>query len=313
MRLFRRHGFTLVELLVVIAIIGVLIGLLLPAIQAAREAARRLQCTNNLKQLALAMHNYHDSRGVFPPGCRSLNNLSWNCYILPYIEQKQLYERFKRYGTFEKGTYNGGHNNEGQNKQNLLALTRVDAFFCPSSINDIMATHPTSTPTKPDRKTYTSHYYGVAGPIGTNPRTGKAYEVARAGDSWGGFALQGMLTVNSTTRLKDVSDGTSNTLLLGEIGGGDKANWVRGIGLDGTSDPLKGGGPRGMSSCKNVKNALNLPITTVFNNISFSSEHPGGVNFARADGSVDFYFEDIDMHVYKALASRNGGETMELQ
>src|SRR6478752_6950848 len=89
-----RRAFTLVELLVVIAIIGVLVALLLPAVQAAREAARRMKCQNNLKQVSLAWHNYHDSMGSLPSGCNSTNDLNWTVFILPYIEQRGLYEKF---------------------------------------------------------------------------------------------------------------------------------------------------------------------------------------------------------------------------
>ena len=306
-----RRGFTLVELLVVIAIIGILIALLLPAVQSAREAARRLQCTNNLKQLALGMHTYESTHRTFPPGCLSINNLSWNCFLLPQIEQTSLHNQFKEYGTFNQGTYYGGTNNEGQNKANLLALYRIDAFTCPSSPNDTAA-HPSSTPTNPERKTFTSHYYGVSGPIGANPATGNEYRAAQTSHKWGGFALQGMMQVDSATRMRDVTDGTSNTLLLGEIANGDGANWCRGVGLEGslTGNPLEGTGPMGMSSCKNVVNAINLPPTSVFNNFSFSSHHPGGVNFAKTDGSVDFVSENIDLGLYKALASRDGGESV---
>ena len=122
-----RSGFTLVELLVVIAIIGILIALLLPAVQAAREAARRSQCQNNLKQLGLGLHNYHDVKGHFPIGADSVSQLSWRVYLLPYIEQDALFEKFD----LGPGNWNGGANKEGPNKL-VHATNRIASFNCPS-------------------------------------------------------------------------------------------------------------------------------------------------------------------------------------
>ena len=121
-----RRAFTLVELLVVIAIIGVLVALLLPAVQSAREAARRIKCSNNLKQIGLAMHNYHDTHLAFPAGARVLNNLPWNVFILPHIEQQSLYRPIRsRHRCVQRR-----HQSEGPNK-NILSLTRLNAYLCP--------------------------------------------------------------------------------------------------------------------------------------------------------------------------------------
>lgn len=307
-----RSGFTLIELLVVIAIIGVLVGLLLPAVQQAREAARRMSCANNLKQLSLGMHVYEAAKNNFPPGCESLNNLSWHCFILEYIEQSALHKKFLQHNAFSEGTYNGGTNNEGENKANLLAMNRVGEFHCASSLVQF-ASHPTSTPTNPTRETYISNYFGVAGPIGVNNVNGALYDAVKTSHRWGGFSMQGMLSVNSDVRASSVTDGLSKTLLIGEIARGDGANWCRGIGLtDGsgsaTGDPIAGDGPKGMSSCKNIEYSLNQPSSTVMNSFSFSSNHPGGVNFSRADGSGVFVNEDVAMGILLAIASRNGGE-----
>ncbi len=126
----RRHGFTLVELLVMIAIIGILIALLLPAVQAAREAARRSQCTNNLKQLALAMHNYHDTHNIFPRnayGCSAFGWNGWECFsanimILPYIEQGPLYDQFRPAPAGGWGRYHS-----------LMKNSRLAVFICPTN------------------------------------------------------------------------------------------------------------------------------------------------------------------------------------
>ena len=306
-----RTAFTLVELLVVIAIIGILIALLLPAVQAAREAARRAQCSNNLKQITLAMHNYHAATKVLPPGSIISNNLAWNVMILPYIEQQPLYDLFD----FREGPFNGGSNREGPNKS-IHALNRVEAFLCPSATR-LYATHPSSTLLNPERKTYASHYFGVAGPKGPNP-FGGTYLVERESNGYGGFALDGVLFKNSAIRIGDVIDGTSNTLAVGEIawprggtygsqdggtdGGGDGANWVRGIAFGTTDAQISGS-----SSCKNVVDGINV-LPTLFNDISFSSKHPGGAQFGMCDGSVRFVSENVDLLVYKSTASRDGGE-----
>jgi prepilin-type N-terminal cleavage/methylation domain-containing protein len=292
-----RTGFTLVELLVVIAIIGILIGMLLPSVQSVREAARRATCMNNQRQLAIGLHNYESAYMKFPIGASSVNGLCWRVWVLPFIEQNNLYDLF----SFEAGPWNGGPNREGPNKM-VHALNKISIFNCPTHVTDI-AINGSSTLVD-GRRTFTSDYHGVAGPKGFGP-FGTPYEVQATPAGQGGFALQGTLTRNLAFRMGDFHDGTSNTFAIGEIAifwngqvlGSDGADWVRGIGFE-----------NGMASCRNVQNGINVPYNGVYNDISFSSLHPGGVVFGRTDGSTSYVVSQIDLSILKSLSSRNGGE-----
>jgi len=306
-------GFTLIELLVVIAIIAVLIALLLPAVQQAREAARRTQCKNNMKQLGLALHNYHDTMNCFPPGGFHIGlRASWLVMILPYIDQANLYHSIN---------FNAGSSSPSANdypKLQPTALTRIPGYLCPSSREERSpaesATPPGGTGTQP---CYTTHYYGVMGPgLGvTNPATNSLYLVENGTGSsgLGGFGVQGLLGtslmtgVNSSAvkRIRDATDGTSNTFIAGELSyDGQKANcyraWTRG-----------NGGSNAMGSAKNIVNGINVAGyngSSNFNSVSFGSFHTGGTNFLMADGAVKFVSENIDMGIYCATSSANGGE-----
>jgi prepilin-type N-terminal cleavage/methylation domain-containing protein/prepilin-type processing-associated H-X9-DG protein len=289
----RRRGFTLIELLVVIAIIAVLIGLLLPAVQKVREAANRSKCQNNLKQVALALHNYHDVYRVFPPGVQkgTGNLLSFHVYILPYLEQNDLFKQFNLSVQYDNAT-------------NLaLGLILVPNYICPSS--NQLYTQYGSGEWVGNAMTYTTHYYGVAGPLGTNPATGGQYAFLTTNQ--GNEATQGVLGMGSRVRLLDIIDGTSSTFLLGEMSW-DKANyyrvWTRGTYSDSQD--------RDTTCCRNVANALNsTPYNSSdnANNTSFGSQHAGGgANFAMADGSVQWIVASINLGTFLSLASRDGGE-----
>jgi len=277
------RGFTLVELLVVIAIIGVLVALLLPAVQAAREAARRSSCTNNLKQLGLALHNHHDTFGQFPVGATTASNgLSLHVALLPFMEQKNRYDLFNQNEAFTSST------------NRPLTQTPVDGFLCPSG-TEIIADDNAS-----DR---TTHYYGSMGPTGANTTTGTNYKENTAGGH-GGWGLQGLFGWNTELGFSNVTDGTSSTIAFGEISWGDRNGkdtryraWARG-----------GQANSYMAPAKNVAQAINADYTALFNDMSFGSNHPGGAQFAYVDGSVHFIPETIDFGVYKATASRNGQE-----
>lgn len=300
-----RPAFTLVELLVVIAIIGILMALLMPAIQSARATARRTQCLNNLKQIGVAMNSHLEARGSFPSGFVSSNQLSWRVYLLPYLENSALYRQF----SFAPGLWNGGANREGPNKM-VHALNKIDGYHCPAA-DRITATNGSSMLANPTRETYNSHYYGVAGPKGTF--NGTTYEFDPNPSAYGGFALGGILFRDSRTKAAHIHDGLSKTLLAGEVvvpngsswtaswhGGGDGSDWVRGSGTSLANE--------GQASCKNVTEGINI-VPTMINDVPFSSAHTGGCQFVRADSSVDFYPDEIDMSIYIALSSREGGES----
>jgi prepilin-type N-terminal cleavage/methylation domain-containing protein len=300
-----RRAFTLVELLVVIAIIGVLVALLLPAVQAAREAARRMTCQNHMKQLTLAAINYHDTHLQLPPGCIVSNGLGWHVFILPFIEQRPLYDKFDFVTP-------GDHMANGGVGRGQLGLTRIKFFLCPSSQGEkMMVPQPPNNVHAPDlfgnQSPYTTHYYVNMGPKGQSI-DGTMYELNSPPNSQGGFAQQGVCDVNSKYKLRDITDGTAFTFMLGENSvhrpqdGSRFRNWVR--GCQNTTDHICG--------CRNFVNGINfpnVPLVTPFNDYSMGSHHPAGANFSMCDGAVKFVTQNVDLGVYKSTASRNGSET----
>ncbi|QDV66605.1 Type II secretion system protein G precursor [Rosistilla carotiformis] len=283
----KRQGFTLVELLVVIAIIGILVGLLLPAVQAAREAARRMQCSNNLKQLGLALHNYHDTHLAFPAVAMPYTEgLSLHVSLMPYIEQQNLFDQFIL--------------NEAFSSTNNRPLTQTinAAFICPS------ATEKVADDTSAD---YTTHYYGVLGPTGINPNSGTAYK-ERTNGGHGGSSEQGLFFQRRYRAFSDILDGTSNTLAFGEISWTDRnglSTRYRAYTRGGTIDSHWG-------SAKNVAHPINSDYTANFNDMSFGSNHPGGIQVGVCDGSVRFIGETVDFNTYLSVASMDGGEVAKL-
>ena len=302
-----RRAFTLVELLVVIAIIGILVALLLPAVQAAREAARRMSCSNNLKNLGIAMHNYHDTLGSFPFGFSDLEAL-WTAPILPYIEQKPLYDTliFQETGV---GNWDSGSANT------VACGALVQTFRCPSmAVPQFLANQgiPNRVPVS---------YRGCAGSdvwsddISTIPPGSPVG--ARALEE---INLNGMFWGNSGVRMGEVLDGTSNTILIGEsytdpsyvkdgqamdywqFGSPQTGGWVSG-GIGGTeySEALGSTGPK-------INSRRDPTLSGEVMEISFGSYHPGGAMFVFADGSVRFLSQTVDINAYRALGSRLGGE-----
>lgn len=316
----RRLGFTLIELLVVIAIIAILIGLLLPAVQKVREAAARAKCSNNLKQIGLALHNYHDSNGTFPK-CSvqqgvNLANVGWHVFILPYIEQSALYSQIDTTVSSYAGSgeYYPNQTTPAAMNQTYAGGTQVAMFICPSATSFYSAS--TIDAPGPSIRAFTTHYYGNAGP------NAAGYNVNTVGQVQGDMAADGVLPFYpsiitnfnplpppAAVALTDISDGTSNTLMVFEasytaLDAATYRAWQRGFNWD--SD----------GSCsRNVKYAMIPPqtytSTGTYNNISMGSNHSNGCNVAFADGSIRFLNQDIDLNtVLIPLASRASSEVI---
>lgn len=300
---FGRRAFTLVELLVVIAIIGILIALLLPAVQAAREAARRMQCANNLKQLGLGMHLYNDANKRLPPGGLSgvghPNTMhSLFVFLLPYMEQAAAY------GQMDLSLPMTVSPNQE------IAEAVGPTFICPSYSGGIKSVATLAD----DAANDITNYAGVMG------STKKTHGFTRLDSEslCGTFYDDGLLYPESAVQMRDISDGTSSTLAIGERTHGLRS-WTRGASYDGSRN-----NPSWfcVASAKNVVWPINpdeqavcyddCPFgqTCTFNDVYFGSQHPGGAQFVFADGSTHFLNDAIDMATYKALATRNGGETM---
>ena len=285
--LMKRKGFTLVELLVVIAIIGILVGLLLPAVQAAREAARRMQCSNNLKQLSLSLHNYHDTYKAFPaPSMPYTEGLSLQVALMPYYEQQNLFDQF-----IVNQRWDSAHNRP-------LTRSPLDALLCPSGTERVADDNGAD---------FTTHYYGVLGPTGINPASGVAYPENTAGPH-GGSSRQGLFYQLEYRNFANILDGTSNTLAFGEI------SWTDRMGNPTRYRAFARGGVINShwAGAKNVAQPINSDFTTLFNDMSFGSNHPGGIQVGLCDGAVRFISETIDFNTYLSVASVNGGEVAKL-
>jgi prepilin-type N-terminal cleavage/methylation domain-containing protein len=334
------RGFTLVELLVVIAIIGILIALLLPAVQAAREAARRSQCTNNLKQMGLALHNYHDVFLTFPQAVlkSGSNTNPWHSYsvhtaILPFMEQRPLYDKIKSVSLNFSLTSQDGLVTP------TVCRTRVDAYICPSS------------PPYPHATDVGNCSY----PVSTGPNI-----------TWGiSSSLQnGAFRLDQPTAMRDFTDGTANTILVGEQNFGDAStnsstafqlqrDIAMGVAWPHTNQSTSQGAftqaqidQYGQSCQAGSGTHMGLmgwlwvrPVFfyTLFNTLAppnwkypscmqcngcwagdslgvypARSMHPGGCNHTLADASVRFISETVDLQVYHGIGSRNGGETVQM-
>jgi prepilin-type N-terminal cleavage/methylation domain-containing protein/prepilin-type processing-associated H-X9-DG protein len=287
-----RRGFTLIELLVVIAIIGVLVGLLLPAVQQAREAARRTSCNNKMKQLALACHNYKDVNGTLPPGWQKPTDLTnfpegnywgWGTLILPFVEEGSLFDRIDFTHEY---TVNSSPNNG-------ISATVLDGYLCPSDASSPMGI------------SYSNHaksnYLGSFG----NKQINSA--------NWSTTANRGVFWENSSLKFRHITDGTSNTILLGERTGTPRngSNYTAGLWAGPRALNPSGVAPhtavgRGPGTSTEIINTVNGSNPWTLS----ASDHLGGCNVAKVDGSVSFLNESININAYRWMIEIADGQVI---
>lgn len=307
-----RRGFTLIELLVVIAIIAVLIGLLLPAVQQVREAARRTQCRNRLKQIGLALHSYHDVHGVFPPGyiARDVSSsdpapsdtgpgFAWGTLLLPFLDQNPLYGHLD----FTEDA------DDAHNLDHAVSVV-LSVFLCPSD----PAPRTFSLPGGPELPS--GNYVGVFGygNVSLTPGIGT-----------------GVFTRNRSVRIRDITDGTSNTICVGERM--HEHNHVEGLSpVDANSTWYavipNAPRPAGMTMPAMTEESPSLVLGHVGQDavgmmpamhhtpnhtnhiVNFSSLHAGGTHFLQCDGSVYFLSDSVGYDVFRYLGERSDGQVI---
>ena len=310
-----RRGFTVIELLIVIAIIGVLVALLLPAVQAGREAARRIACANNLKNLGLALHHYHDDQRTLPPGAvgplaptfpqyAALKHHGLTTFLLPYVEQQPLASRYH----WDVSWFDPPNQ--------PVVNTQLSIWQCPSAQSNRIDDGSHSTVTPPPVVLYSgtavcSDYAGMGAVDIGLPLTGLIEPPAGPRDERGHY--EGAFPVNAARTLAEISDGTSHTILIAECAGRPQLwqgrsiapnKWVSG-GPWASRNLLFGRGATRDGTALYGPCAVNCT-----NNREVYGFHPSGANTVFADGSVHFLSAGTDIRVFAGLVTRAGGEVI---
>jgi prepilin-type N-terminal cleavage/methylation domain-containing protein/prepilin-type processing-associated H-X9-DG protein len=311
-----RRGFTLIELLVVIAIIAVLIGLLLPAVQKVREAANRAKCQNNVKQLSLALHNYHDAYQVFPSGGERQYGylIGWTARVFPFFEEAN------RLAAIEQITANALNRIEPwrelvppHNGDSPLFTSPVALFVCPSS--ELGSRSPDII--YPNNPEINAHNQGALHYRANGGSANLGFVPPPPDWPHRGYTTSGVIYPESRVHITDVTDGASNTLLLGECSSAQ--GWDLGSRGWGGIQPWTWGyyyypPPDGgylMLDHKYIQFPIGYGGSFLANQTPFRSAHPGrGANFAFVDGSVKFLPNTTDLNVLHELATRAGGEVV---
>ncbi len=320
-----RVGFTLIELLVVIAIIAILIALLLPAVQQAREAARRSQCKNHLKQMGLALHNYHDVHSVFPSNGYTPYGASWHVFVLPFMDQSALYNQL-RFNEGDRFMLQGGAFDAPQ--IDIFKTARISYITCPSSslpaVNahavplSQQGVHGTTVPVQ------NSDYVSIAG----HTRDPNTQSDLYAASTYGYEAKNGTIYYRSNMKMRDLTDGSSNILVVSESSREIKdVLGTKGV-IGGLHDLRQGAYSGGMwvsittssvwacnqTSIRFPINSSNLSSSNAggyfqkyTHNNALSSNHTGGVHCTMGDGSVRFISENMSETTLQRLAIRNDG------